>query len=114
MAVLLVPVAAVLAAALLSISIYAKSFKEAQSYMTPLNILIIVPPFLAMLPGVTLDWRWAMIPICNVALGIKEVVKGTLDPTMLVLILVSSTAVAAAMLVFCIRWFSRESVLFRM
>jgi sodium transport system permease protein len=112
-ALLLVPVAAFIGALLLSISIYARSFKEAQSYATPLNLLLIVPAFLAMLPGVELDWRWAMIPISNVALGIKEVVKGSLDPALLALILASSCALAAAALAACVRWFQRESVLFR-
>jgi sodium transport system permease protein len=112
-ALLLVPVAAIIGAVLLSISIYARSFKEAQSYSAPLNILLIVPAFLAMLPGVELDWRWAMIPISNVALGIKEVVKGSLEPGMLALILASSCALAAATLALCVRWFQRESVLFR-
>lgn len=112
-ALLLVPVAAIIGAVLLSISIYARSFKEAQSYSAPLNLLLIVPAFLAMLPGVELDWRWAMIPISNVALGIKEVVKGSLDPAMLALILASSCALAAAALAVCVRWFQRESVLFR-
>lgn len=112
-ALLLVPVAAIIGAVLLSISIYARSFKEAQSYSAPLNLLFIVPAFLAMLPGVELDWRWAMIPISNVALGIKEVVKGSLDPAMLALILASSCALAAAALAVCVRWFQRESVLFR-
>jgi sodium transport system permease protein len=110
---LLVPVAAIIGALLLSISIYARSFKEAQSYSAPLNLLFIVPAFLAMLPGVELDWRWAMIPISNVSLGIKEVVKGSLDPALLALILASSCALAAAALAVCVRWFQRESVLFR-
>ena len=112
-AVMLLPTTAMFAALLLCISIYAKSFKEAQSYAAPLNILVILPAVFAMLPGVELDWTWAMVPVTNVALAIKELVKGTIDYTVLVAILGSSTAVAAALLWATTKWFERESVLFR-
>ncbi len=112
-AMMLLPTTAMMSALLLSISIYAKSFKEAQSYATPLNLLIVLPVMFAMLPGVELDWTWAMVPVTNVALAIKELVKGTVDYQMLSVILVSSTAVAAALLWAAIRWFNQEAVLFR-
>lgn len=112
-AMMLLPTTAMMAALLLSISIYAKSFKEAQSYATPLNLLVVLPVMFAMLPGVELDWTWAMVPVTNVALAIKELVKGTVDYQMLSVILVSSTAVAAALLWATIRWFNKEAVLFR-
>jgi sodium transport system permease protein len=112
-ALLSVPVAALMAALLLSVSIFAKSFKEAQAYAGPLNMLVIMPAFVGMLPGVELDARWACVPVCNVALAVKEIVKGTLDPGLAVLVFVSSLAVAGSMLVFCVHWFRRESVLFR-
>ena len=112
-AVMLVPTAAMFAAVLLSLSIYAKSFKEAQSYAAPLNILIVLPAFVSMLPGVELDWKWAMVPISNISLAVKELIKGTMNYQMLVAILGSSMAIAAALLGFCTWWFRRESVLFR-
>ena len=111
--VMLIPIAGLFASLLLSISIYAKSFKEAQSFSAPLNIFIILPAFMAMMPGVTLDWFWAMIPITNVSLAIKELVKGTIDYNMLWVILASSSAIALGLLFFCSKWFQREDVLFR-
>lgn len=111
--VMLVPTTAMFAAMLLSISIYAKSFKEAQSFAAPFNMLCILPAVAAMLPGVELDATWAMVPVSNIALAIKELIKGTMDYTLLALILGSSTVIAGALLVFCTKWFSRESVLFR-
>ena len=44
----------------------------------------------------------------------KELVKGTMDYTMLLAIFGSSTLIAGLLLFFCTRWFNRESVLFRM
>jgi sodium transport system permease protein len=112
-AAMLLPTTAMFAALLLCISIYAKSFKEAQSYATPLNLLVVLPAMFAMLPGVELDWTWAMVPVTNVALAIKELVKGTVDYEMLAVILASSTVVAGALLWATTRWFEREAVLFR-
>jgi sodium transport system permease protein len=112
-AAMLVPTAAIFASLLLGISIYAKSFKEAQSYIAPLNMLVILPAFLAMLPGVELDWKTASIPITNTSLAIKELIKGTMDYSMLVVILGSSTVLAALLLWAATWWFGREEVLFR-
>ncbi len=110
---MLVPTAAIFAALLLSISIYAKSFKEAQSYTAPLNMIVILPVALAMLPGVELDGVWAMVPLTNTSLAIKELIKGTMDYTLLIAILASTTMLAGLLLAFCTWWFRREEVLFR-
>ena len=112
-AAMLIPAAAMFAALLLSVSIYAKSFKEASAYCGPLNFLVIVPAFIAMLPIVKLDWYWAMVPITNISLAIKELIKGTMNYEMLIAILGSSVVIAGAFLFFCTRWFEREAVLFR-
>ena len=112
-AAMLIPTAAIFASLLLSISIYAKSFKEASSYCGPLNFLAIIPAFIAMLPVVKLDWYWAMVPITNISLAIKELIKGTMNYNMLFAILGSSVVIAGALLLFCTKWFEREAVLFR-
>lgn len=112
-ATMLIPTAAIFAALLLSISIYAKSFKEAQSYIAPLNMLVILPAVLAMLPGVELDATTSLIPIANISLAIKELLKGTMDYALLGPIVGSTTVLAGLLLWLSTWWFSRESVLFR-
>lgn len=110
---MLVPTAAIFASLLLSISIYAKSYKEAAGMITPLMLLIILPTVVAMLPGVELNWMWSMVPLTNVSLAMKELVKGTMDYRMFGVILASTTVIAGALLLLCRWWFKRESVLFR-
>ena len=112
-AAMLIPTAAMFAALLLSISIYARSFKEASSYCGPLNFLVILPAVIGIFPWVKLDWFWAMVPITNISLAIKELVKGTMNYTMLIVILCSSVIIAGSLLAFCTKWFEREAVLFR-
>ncbi|MCD1599233.1 ABC transporter permease [Rheinheimera aquimaris] len=110
---LLLPISAVFAALLLAISIYARTFKEAQNYISPLSVLIFVPLVAAMMPGVELNAKTALVPVMNVALAIKELIKGTADYMMLALIFGSTLLLAAAAIGFCVHWFQQEKVLFR-
>ena len=69
---MLIPVVAIFAAVLLSLSIYARSFKEAQSYMGSLIMVVIFPVIIALMPGVELKGGWVWVPLTNVALAMKE------------------------------------------
>lgn len=110
---LLLPTSAMFAALLLAISIYARSFKEAQNYISPLTIIVLMPLMVAMAPGVELSVTTALLPITNIALAIKELMKGTAELGLISLILASSVAIAAALIAFCVHWFQQEKVLFR-
>ena len=110
---MLIPVVAIFAAVLLSLSIYAKTFKEAQSYMGPLVMVIIVPIIMATLPGIELKGIWAWVPLTNVALAMKELIKGTMDYYQLIGIFGSTAVIGGGLLVFCVHWFNKEKVLFR-
>jgi sodium transport system permease protein len=112
-AAMLIPTAAIFASLLLSISIYARSYREAGAYCGPLNMIVIIPAVIAMLPGVELNWITAMIPVMNISLAIKELLKGTMNYLILAGILGSTFIVAGAMLAFTTWWFGREAVLFR-
>jgi len=110
---MLVPVTAIFAAIVLSLSIYARGYKEAQSYMSPMMLVAFMPLILAMLPGVKLTWGWAAMPVTNVSLAIKEICKGTIEYPKMFAIFGSGALIAAACIVLCTWWFQRESVLFR-
>ncbi len=110
---MLVPTAAIFASLLLCISIYARSYREAGVYCGPLNMIVIIPAVIAMLPGIELNWMTAMVPVMNISLAIKELLKGTMDYLILAAILGSTFFVAGALLVFTTWWFGREAVLFR-
>lgn len=110
---LLLPLSAIFAAMLLSLSIYARSYKEAQNYIGPVTMVVFMPLVVAILPGVELNWKTAMVPVLNVALSIKELVKGTIDYLLLAAVLGSTLLIAAAAIAFCVSWFQKEKVLFR-
>jgi len=110
---LLLPLAVFFGAAILAVSIYSKSFKEAQSSLTPISIVIIIPVVLGLLPGMELNLTTAMIPILNVSLATKDVIAGTINPLHLVVSYLSLFVLAAASMGFAVMWFNREETLFR-
>jgi sodium transport system permease protein len=110
---MVLPMIVLFAATLFTISLFAKSFKEAQSYVSPLIIVIIMPAGIGMLPGVELNARLALIPILNVSLASKELVSGVWQWNYLALIFGSTCAYAAIALALAVRMFNREGVIFR-
>lgn len=110
---MMVPTAAVFASILLTLSISAKSYKEAAGMMQPLAVIAILPAFVGLLPGVKMSWLWAAVPITNVSLALKELIKGTMDYRMFGMIFVSTAVLAGMLLALCQWWFKQESVLFR-
>ncbi len=112
-AALLIPLTAIFASILLACSIYAKNMKEAQALMTPVMLLGFLPVMVTLIPGVSLTWQTAMIPVTNVALAMKDLIKGTVDYNLIAILLVSTLVVAGALLYFVTQFFKKEKVLFR-
>ena len=110
---LLLPLTVFFAGLLLSLSLFAKSFKEAQSMINPLMIAVIVPSFIGMLPGVSLNATTAVIPILNVSLATKAIIAGTAGTGILIEVFVSQLVIAGVTLAVCAKLFGRESLVFR-
>ncbi|WP_300659832.1 ABC transporter permease [Fluviicola sp.] len=76
---LLCPLIIFFAGIMIPIAVRAKSFKEAQSIISPLNLLIILPAMVGFFPGVELNEITALIPVVNIVLATKELIAGTLE-----------------------------------
>jgi len=110
---LVLPVSAFFSATLLGLSIYANSFKEAQSIAAPLNIAIVFIAVIGTLPGVELNVFTAMIPILNVSLASKDIFAGTMNPLYMIEVYLSLFGFAAISVVLCARTFNNEKTIFR-
>ena len=110
---LLLPLTAFFAGILLSLSIMAKSFKEAQSILTPMMMVVIVPAFIGMLPGMELGPKTALIPILNVSLATKSIIAGNVSAPLLAEVYISLVVIAMLSLLMCARVFKSESCMFR-
>jgi len=111
--VLMLPLAIMFSSALLALGLFARTAKEAQSYLSPLMMLVILPAMAALLPGVELNARLALVPILNVSLTAKELLTGHYQWGLLTMVFLSSCVYAALALTAAVWTFKRESVLFR-
>ena len=107
------PLAVLFSALLMTIALFAKTYKEAQSYLTPLTFLVVIPAVASIMPGVELTPKLALIPVLNTSLVCKEIITGTYHWNSIALIFSSTCVYAAAALFLAVKMFQREEVLFR-
>ena len=110
---MVLPVAVLFSAAAFTISLFAKSYKEAQSYLGPMIIIVIMPGVVGMLPGIELSAKTALIPILNLSLVCKEMLSGVWSWGYIGLIFGSSSLYAGVALGLAVKMFNREDVIFR-
>jgi sodium transport system permease protein len=99
-ALLVLPLAVLMAGVLLSISAFARSLKEAQYYVLPVMLVMFVPALLSMSQTVKLNPLVALIPVANVAFAMRDAMLGQSQAGLLALVVVSTLAYAAMLL----RW----------
>jgi sodium transport system permease protein len=110
---MVLPVAILFSAVAFTVSLFAKSYKEAQSYLGPMIIIVVMPGVLGMLPGIELSAKTALIPILNLSLVCKEMLSGVWHWGYIGIIFGSSSLYAAVALGLAVKMFEREDVLFR-
>jgi len=110
---MIVPVAILFSAILFSVSLVAKSLKEAQSYLTPMTFAVIVPVAIGVLPGIDLNLKLAFVPILNISLICKEMLSGVWHWGYIGVIFGSTALYASIALALCVRMFRSENVIFR-
>lgn len=103
-----------IAALLLFISMFARSFKEAQSYVGPLSIILVVPA-VAMQFRDFFDIGLALyaVPIMNTLLAMYDTVQGTGSAATLLVTWITTLAATGILLFLALRNFLREGVIFR-
>jgi sodium transport system permease protein len=106
---LLVPLTIFFAGIMIPIAVYAKTFKEAQSIITPLNIVVILPAMVGFFPGIELNVWTAAIPIVNVVLATKELIAGTLAFSLLFISFAVMVALAAIAVFISFKQFDKET-----
>lgn len=114
--VLLVPLVAFFASILMAISTYAKSTREAQSYIGLASFVVVLPAAFSQLIGLTdvgsSSWiHW--IPILNTANNIRNVLLGKADFGAIAITSGMSLVLAAIAVYAVLRLFNREEVLTR-
>jgi len=107
------PLSVLFSAVLMTVALFAKTYKEAQSYLTPMTFVVVIPAIASVMPGVELSPKLALIPILNTSLVCKEIITGTYHWHSILVIFASTCVYAAAAIFVAVKMFQRESVLFR-
>ncbi|GGM92479.1 sodium ABC transporter permease [Thermus composti] len=106
--------ALLMGAVMVALGLYARSFKEAQSYLAPLQLLAILPLLFLQFRGLVEVPSWtSLLPIVNVALLMDALFKGTATPSMALFTWGSTLLYALLALLGAVRVFAREEVVFR-
>src|SRR5215510_3163935 len=109
----IIPMAILSATLMIAIATMAKSYKEAQSYLSPLLLVAIIPAMVSLVPGIKLNAGMALIPIVNFSQLIKELMLGDWSWTGFTLTLLSNLIYAAIAFTAAVRVFNNERILFR-
>ena len=106
---LIIPMIIFFAGVMIPIAVYAKSFKEAQSIITPMNMFFILPAMVGFFPGISLNIVTACIPVVNIVLATKDLIAGTLDYKLLFISFAVMTSLAAIAVTISYKRFDKES-----
>ena len=106
---LLLPLTIFFAGIMVPIAVYTKTFKEAQSIIAPLNILVLIPAMVGLFPGIELNVQTAMIPILNIVLTTKGLIAGTVDYSLLVISFAVMLVLASIAVIISFKQFGKES-----
>lgn len=109
---LLLLFAAFFSAVMLTITSFARSFKEAQAYLIPLVLLALAPGFLSLLPGLKLDGLLAITPLANIVLLSRDLLQSKADPISAATAVITTALYALAALAFAAKIFGSDAVLY--
>ena len=113
MLVVLVPLAVILSALVIIVGSFARSQKEASTYLMPIYMVIVLVGLVSMTGGVSFEGARFLIPIANALYALQEIIIGDLHFMHLIYTLVANVFCGGLLIASSIQVFKREAVLFR-
>ncbi|HOT75638.1 MAG TPA: ABC transporter permease subunit/CPBP intramembrane protease [Candidatus Wallbacteria bacterium] len=109
----MVPIACIMSAIMMQVAIFARNFKEAQNYMTPILLVFMLPPMVSLLPGYSLNFSSALVPVVNLTLLLKGMLLSDYKISLALVTFAVNIAFSLIALVAAAGTFASENVLFR-
>ena len=97
---------------LLALTSFARSFKEAQSYLIPIMLLALFPGVLALTPELVFSRLLAIVPVINVVLLARDLFQDAADPVLATATVLSTLFYALAALGLAARIFGTDAILY--
>lgn len=101
-----------MSAVVMCVCAFAKSFKEANNYVTPLTLIVVLTGYIGFIPNVELSTTTAIIPVANICLLMKNLLVFKYDFTLILMVLLSNVIYAFISVWFLGRIYNSESILF--
>lgn len=109
----LIPFAVLMSAIMIAVCAFARTFKEAQNYVTPVIIAVLLPGGIAAMPATRLDGIMLVMPVGNMVLLARELLIGaSVSPWHVAMVILSTSLYAAAGVGVAARVFGAEAVVF--
>ena len=89
-----------------------KNFKEAQSALSPLNVIVMLPGFYAFYAEITTTVVTALIPLLNIHMIFNDVASGNANILHILLMVISTIVFIALILSYIIKQYKSEKTLF--
>lgn len=96
----------------ISIASKSKSFKEAQSALTPLTFISFFPSMIVFMMGISATNLLSIIPFLNYTVVFMEINNGIINYSNILLMLISTIVYISIILTYIIRQYKSEKVLF--
>jgi sodium transport system permease protein len=112
-AVTLVPLALFAAVLMFAIALFARSYKEGQSYLTPLVFVAIFPALMGGMSGLQMTPALCLIPIFNASQMIRGILLGDVSASNFAITTAANLVYAGIAFAIATRQFENENVLFR-
>jgi sodium transport system permease protein len=109
----LVPLSMFAAALMFAIALFARSYKEGQSYLTPLVFVVIVPALMGGMGGLEMTPALCLIPIFNASQMIRGILLGDVSTANFAITTAANLVYAGIAFLIATRQFENENVLFR-
>ena len=113
MLVVLIPLAIILSALVVIVGTYARSQKEASTYLMPIYMVIVLIGLVSMSGSSTFVGTRFLIPIANALYVLQEIIVGNLQFSHLLYTLAANFVCGAVLIAASVQAFKREAVLFR-
>jgi sodium transport system permease protein len=111
--VFMAPIACIMSALMMQVAIFARNFKEAQNYMTPILLVFMLPPMVSLLPGYSLNFSNSFIPVVNLTLLLKGMLVSNYQLSHAVITFTVNFILSILTLVAAAKIFASENILFR-
>lgn len=91
---------------------FAKSYKEANNYITPLTLVVMFASFVGFIPNVELTRNMALVPVVNICLLLRDLLLFKFNIGLITIVLISNVAYGIIAVLLLGKIYNSEAILF--